>query len=370
MRAAAAWSVILMVVGLVVGQALDVVPTTVAPVFLVLTTFALAVEPYANTFGLDVRELARNKKTILQSISIGVLLKIAIIGGAMSLIFRDPIWFLIALGVSQIDPMSVGEFMEGSEASPQSKALMRAWAAFDDTTVVVMLLGLIAILRPSGLTKALSGHVGLVEIARTVSIALSFAAAVWLIYRIALTYSVMRLRRDPGRSRRRPRVANGFGTRISNLGIWVVAFAVLGSIFIGSTALALVGLFARPAGLNPRWLSWLTRSGSALACLGLGFLLDLRSGVFHGVLLGLLAFTAHALASQLVIRRLPRTDRLAVVFAQQNGTAAVAVALLLHNDFPTSISVLSWAVVTVNVASLISNHAAIRLNWSRRIPLS
>jgi integral membrane sensor domain MASE1 len=81
-----------------------------------------------------------------------------------------------------------------------------------------------------------------------------------------------------------------------------------------------------------------------------------------GLLLGIAAFTAHALVSSIITSGMSVADRGYLALGQQNGVTAIVLALVLEPDFPGSAGVVATAIVVVNLL-----HAVSTAGWGRRL---
>jgi hypothetical protein len=101
------------------------------------TTSMLALGLYVATAGIDNAVARHHKWLIGRVLTIGVGLKIVLIGAVM-LIFGD--WRLLTLApaMAQIDPLGVAALEERDRMSEQARTILGAWAAFDDPITVVV----------------------------------------------------------------------------------------------------------------------------------------------------------------------------------------------------------------------------------------
>lgn len=108
--------------------------------YMLVVASLLAVGLYASTYGIDLKEAKQHFKIILSAVTIGVVLKAAIIGGSLALIFHDPFFLILGITVAQIDPLSVAGLMKGTRMSPKAKTILASWASFDDPVTVILSL--------------------------------------------------------------------------------------------------------------------------------------------------------------------------------------------------------------------------------------
>nr|BFE49513.1 hypothetical protein GCM10017745_29400 [Saccharothrix mutabilis subsp. capreolus] len=93
---------------------------------------------YASTSGIVIDEFRRELRTVVLAVTLGVLAKVALIFGVMFLVYRQPEHLVFAVAVAQIDPLSVAAVRAKSKMSDSAKALLSAWASFDDPITVLL----------------------------------------------------------------------------------------------------------------------------------------------------------------------------------------------------------------------------------------
>ncbi|GII92019.1 hypothetical protein [Sinosporangium siamense] len=309
----------------------DVEDLAASGAYTVLATALLAVGLFGSTFGIS-REVARfDVRTIVLAVTAGVLLKAVLIAGVMYLVFRDPAHLVLAIAVTQIDPLSVAARIGGSRMSPRARTILLAWASFDDpiTVVLTVYLSAFALWLSTGGTADL----GLGPYLATLGWNLALAAAA------LVTWAVLTaLRRGPA-----------FQVAV------LLAVLSVGVAFNLMLAVALTGLFFRPA-IAPH-VERATKVALHAATFMLGMLLVslTGAGALAGVVLGAAAFGAQAVAGLLVAGRGLRGDRVSFALAQQNGITAVILALSLQPAFPQAVAVIAPAILTVNVLHIATN---------------
>lgn len=311
-----------------------------------VTAALLGVGLYGATSTIP-RQARRDGRTIVSVVTVGVLLKILLIGGSLSLIFKDPVFFALAAAVAQIDPLSVASLMNSSPMSRRAKSLLIAWSSFDDPVTVVVTLLLLATLpatvvgEPSN-TGPLMGGGGFAAAATGLLYSALLAAVAWWVALIA-------------QNRR-----NTVHDRLV-IGAVVVAYVVAVWRFL-MLGLATAGLFLRPR--SPSWGSRVDQTVqvallAAAAMLGV-LLAAARIDVPAGVSLGIAAFLAQIAVSLLLTRRFSPVDRAYLAISQQNGITSIVLALALEPFVPAVVGVIGVAVATINTLHMACNYAVRR----------
>jgi hypothetical protein len=323
-----------------------------SPAYGVFITALLGFGLYASTSGIVLAEFRRQLGTVVLAVTLGVLAKVALIFGVMVLVFRDPAYLVLAVAVAQIDPLSVAAMRAKSRMSDSAKALLAAWASFDDPITVLLTVYITAFTLQGGAV----GGTGAFAVNLVLNLALAGVAfMLWTLVR--------------GRVRRAE--AGGRPVRYAVRAVMVVAVLAIGFVAVRYSllpALALLGLFFRPN--LGRWVDGLAEAGmvAALAAVGLVLAADFSwalAGV--GAVLGAAAFGAQAVvAFALTVPKRWRGDRVRLALGQQNGLTAIMLALLLEPTFPGAIAVVAPAVVVVNLLHALANGGYDRL--SRAVP--
>lgn len=321
--------------------------------YLVIATTLLVVGLYSSTHGISIPELRVGVRTVVLAVTVGVLVKAALIAGAMYLVFQEPRYAVLGLAVAQIDPLAVAAMNRGSRMSDRAKALLAAWASFDDPITVVLTVYGAAWLLGRGTAGGgpfagggAAGSLG-VGIAQNLLLA-GLALAVWTALRQVRRRS--RVRAGPGgAARTRPP-----GRAVSVVELVLLAL-LLGVAVAYSLALgvALLGLFFRP--LLTRWLDGFTQAAFLTACFLLGLALADGVELWAGLLLGLCAFTAQVVVGLVIPARIGRRDRAYLAAGQQNGITAIILALLLEPAFPGTIGSIAPAILVVAVLHAVTN---------------
>ncbi|WP_147455231.1 hypothetical protein [Saccharothrix australiensis] len=295
---------------------------------------------YASTSGIELGEFRKQFRTVVVAVTLGVLAKVALIFGVMFLVYREPWHLILAVAVAQIDPLSVAAMRGKSRMSSSAKALLAAWASFDDPITVLLTVYITSFALRGGAVGGFGGFA--VDFALNVALA-GGAYALWRLVR----------RRVPVGDRAR---AGRWAVRaVLVLAVLAVGFvAVQFSLLL---ALAVIGLFFRPD--LGRWVDGLAEVGMFAATAAVGLVLAAEfswalAGV--GAVLGAAAFLSQGVVAwALTLPRRWRGDRARLCLGQQNGLTAIILALLLEPNFPGAIAVVAPAVVVVNLLHALAN---------------
>jgi hypothetical protein len=325
-----------------------------SPVYGFFITALLGFGLYASTSGIVIAEFRRQLRTVVIAVTLGVVAKVALIFAVVFFAFREPGHLVLAVAVAQIDPLSVAAMRVKSRMSDSAKALLAAWASFDDPITVLLTVYLTAFALGGGAV----GGVGSFAVNLVLNLALAGVAfMLWTLVR--------------GRVERAE--AGGRAARYAVRAVMVVAVLGLGFVAVQHSlllALALLGLFFRPN--LGRWVDGLAQAGLLLALAAVGLVLAAEfSWVLAGVgaVLGLAAFGAQAVvALALTVPKRWRGDRVRLALGQQNGLTAIILALLLEPTLPGAIAVVAPAVVVVNVLHAVANGAYDRVAARRPVP--
>ncbi|WP_141982289.1 hypothetical protein [Saccharothrix saharensis] len=325
-----------------------------SPVYAFFITALLGFGLYASTSGIVIAEFRRQLRTVVIAVTLGVVAKVALIFAVMFFAFREPGHLVLAVAVAQIDPLSVAAMRAKSRMSDSAKALLAAWASFDDPITVLLTVYLTSFALGGGAV----GGVGSFAVNLVLNLALAGVAfMLWTLLR--------------GRVERAE--AGGRAVRYAVRAVMVVAVLGIGFVAVQHSlllALALLGLFFRPD--LGRWVDGLAQAGLVLALAAVGLVLAAEfSWVLAGVgaVLGVAAFGAQAVvAFALTVPKRWRGDRVRLALGQQNGLTAIILALLLEPTFPGAIAVVAPAVVVVNVLHAAANGAHDRVAARRPVP--
>jgi hypothetical protein len=331
--------------------------------YLFAATALLAIGLYGSTYEISVTHVRHDLRTVLAAVTVGVLLKAALISAAMLAVFQHPQYLVFGIAVAQIDPLSVAALQGKSRMSRRAKDVLLAWASFDDPITVVLTVYISAItLTAMGGDASGPGSVGgnVASLLVSIPINVGFAVLGLLLWWLSTQAGTARPA-GTGRTGRTGLLARAVGTEdvrgvrralaVCLLPV-LAGFGVWQSLMLG---VALIGLFYRPR-IN-RLLGPLTQFAFLVAAFALGLLLVGGMRLVPGLVLGAAAFLAQMLVAALLTRGFPRTDRIHLALAQQNGITAIILALLLEPRFRGTVAVIAPAILVIGVLNIASNAA-------------
>ncbi|MEU0520616.1 hypothetical protein [Streptosporangium sp. NPDC006007] len=330
--------------GLFVAWAGDVKGVSASPVYLVAVTALLAVGLYGSASGIPA-EAIRDVRRVVVAVTVGVLLKALLIAAVMLAFFPNPASLVLGVAVAQIDPLSVAAMLGHSQMTGRAKALLLAWASFDDpiTALLTIYLSVFALRGMTADHAVVRLRPDLGPYLLNLGINILFVVAAWLLWRLLKAL---------GLSRRT------FGAVSVATLVLLVVFAVWQFLMLG---VALVGLFYRPP--LGRVLDRLINGAFYLAAFALGLLLVGEVRLVQGLTLGVAAFLSQVIVGGVLIapRRMGVTDRVYLALGQQNGITAILLALSLQPVLPEAIPIVAPAILVINVLHIVSNAV-----WDRR----
>ncbi|MGH3902807.1 MAG: cation:proton antiporter [Pseudonocardiaceae bacterium] len=327
--------------------------------YFLLVTVLLAVGLFSCMYDIAINEVRRNARVVLVAVTLGVLVKAALIAGVMYLVFRDPAYIVLGVAVAQIDPLSVAIMRNRSRLSERAKTILSAWSAFDDPVTAILAIYLSALAINLGVGQSAAGP-GAAEISGVTSVASGVSAlgegllgnALLVAAGVVVWALLWWVSKRTGRS-----ITDGAGPHSRGLqAAAILALAVGLAVAVNNfwmLGLAVVALFFRP-GIGPV-LQRVTPVAFLLAIFALGLVLAEGVNLVPGLVLGLAAFGAQVVVGLLVTRSLPSGDRVRLAFGQQSGITAVILALLLETVFPGTVAVVAPAILVVNTLHLASN---------------
>lgn len=347
---------------------------TATPYFVTISAL-LAIGLYSSTHGIDRSYLRADLRTVLLAVTAGVVAKALLISALMFAFFHKPAYIALGAVVAQIDPLSVAALQKSSRMSTRGKALLLAWASFDDPVTTLLTVYAVSIAVAAGALGGADANRltdgGLAAFGSGLAWNLLLAGAAFTVW-----WAITRLRARSERRARRgwrqlaralrdggPGAGRGRRPRTT---AFLAECALLVAAAVGAIwqfwmlAIALVGLFLRPEPARDpdafgRSLNRLTALAFALATIALGVILVPDVRWLPGLTLGLVAFGAQVVAGTLLGRSQRRTDRVALALAQQNGITAIVLALLLESTFPGTVAVVAPAILVINVLHVVSN---------------
>ena len=282
---------------------------------------------YGSTYGIDLAMARTHWKLIASAVSLGVVLKSALIGGVMVLVTGHMAYALLGVVVAQIDPLSTAAILGSKHMSTRVKTILGAWASFDDPVTVILVIYLTPFISKHAAAgdnaTRLLGQYGVVFAEN-----LAFAGAIFITWRLF----------------RRSSKAT-YGLLPTALVAAVVTNWALG--------IAAIGLFLRPS--IDKLVDFAVKIALWAATILLGILLVGGVQPLFGIILGISAFGAHILVSWLLTGHLPKRDRIHLAFAQQNGITAIILALLLEPKLPGTVAIVAPAILVTNTLHAFSN---------------
>ncbi|MFD9867208.1 hypothetical protein ACFXI8_22030 [Streptomyces niveus] len=348
--------------GLLAGLAVGLLTGPGNPAGLPLYTFTagvlLAIGLYGSTHELDAADVRENLRAVVVAVTLGVLLKAALISAVMVLVVRGPEAIVLGIAVAQIDPLSVAAMGARHRMSRRAKTLLSAWASFDDPmTVLLSFYFAVLALRAGGgsgtVSMAPDQGAGADFLLTTLANVVLFGIAL-LVWHLVRRLTVGR------RTERKPEPgAEGGGTgsaaarRADVLAsVLVVVLVLVAAAYMLVLAVALAGLFVRVGRFKPYVNRAVSGAFLVAACL-LGVLLAQGIDPLPGLALGAAAFGAQMVAALLagpwLVPGISRVDRYYLGLGQQNGITAILLALALEPQFPGTAGVVGPAIIVVNV---------------------
>ena len=332
-----------LVAGVLFGLVVDTSGLVDSDGYLFGAGLLLAVGLYGSTYGIDLKALRADLTGVVAAVTLGVVLKAALISGTMLLVFRRPEGLVLGIAVAQIDPLSVAALGRSGRMSERARSLLEAWASFDDPMTVLLTLYL------AGYAYTAAGHEGVPMV--TGGGAGGYATG--LVLNAALLAGVLLLwwagRRVADRVPDTVPSRRVKGTAVVLLVVTMLLLAASHQLML---AVALAGLMVRSKVLD-RMIGRAVGGAFLAAFLALGLLLAHGVAWWPGFVLGVSAFGAQAVVAlgvmPLFVRGLSRGDRIALGLGQQNGITAVLIALSLERDFPGTAATVGPAVITVNL---------------------
>lgn len=332
--------ILFMIIGTVVAVLTGVEGLQSAGWYTLAVATLLAIGLYASTYGIVLQEARQHLRIIITAVTVGVVCKAAIIGGALALLFRDPFFLILGITVAQIDPLSVAGLMKSGRMSAKARTILASWASFDDpVTVILSLYAPLLVAQLTGLELgSITGNadtgVNLLVYIRELGLNLLLAGgvlALWLIVRYYATKAYAW-------------AAAGAVAAVYLLLAVTFSLSVLYFMMLG---IALVGLFLRPRKLEgaiDHAITWALRIAAVL----LGVLLAGGINLWAGIALGVMAYAAQIIVGFVLTRGLPSRDRWHISFAQQNGVTAIILALLFEPIHPGTAAIVAPAVIVIN----------------------
>lgn len=312
--------------GYAAGNWTDINPIDEA-FFAWFASFALVIGLYGSVVGIDLAAIRTYRTLALVVITVAVPLQILATGATFYLIHPAAISFLVAVAITQIDPLSVDTLLrDKGKMTTEAKAVLRVWASFDDpVTVLFGFLILVPILSDVSIGTSIGTY------ALYLAINLAPALILWVLHQKTTV------------------LQNRTATLILLLMTLTVAFLAQAYLLAGLT-----GFILRP--IPEKYLSRAIYIlyhaivfivGMAIFTVGV----DLRLGI---LLAGVIYFVIQPLTSIIVFYGTPN-DLLHIAFSHQNGLTTLLMGIAFESlDFRV-LPILLPAIVAVNLMNLIVN---------------
>ena len=316
-------------VGWVAGYVTNINPIeeTFFPTF---AAFALTLGLYGSVAGIELEAIRNQRLVALIVVTVAVPLQILAAGGLMYLIYPAGISFLIAVALTQIDPLSVDTLLKDKEKmSDEAKGLLRVWASFDDP--ITVLFGFLILLPlVTEQTAASAGFDG--------------TALVWYVLLNTVPALLIWL-------------AKKYTAVFDNQPIaLIVLVSVLALAFLTQSYLlaAIVGLLLRPipndyltAVISVFYYLIVFIVGMAIFSYGV----DLRLGF----LIAVIEFWVIQPATTIFVFNGKTHDVLRIAFAQQNGLTTLLMGIAFQSLGIPVLHILLPGIVFVNIFNLVVN---------------
>lgn len=321
------YPLLIALLGLGLASLVDISDLPAQPWYESLTYTLLAIGLYGSVHGIHRAELSAHREIVLRAVTIGVLLKMLIIGGLFYLFTGKLAAFLLGLAVAQIDPLAVANLIQGYDhkLSERAQTILGAWSSFDDPMTVLLSIYALYLFLPHNATA------NLLELSLPFVLGLGqnllFAGLVFVLSRKVKNHPLAQL--------------------LLLLACFGVAIA-----FQWMLGIALIGLFLRP---EIRKLPKIISGAFYISLLLLGFLLINGISWFSGLILGLGAILAQIIVGFLLSHGLPRAERFYLAFAQQNGITAMILALLFEKHLPGTVAIVAPAILFINLGYYLTN---------------
>lgn len=328
----------LTVLGYVAGLLTNINPIEVeiagTNAFAPFAAFALTIGLYSSVVGIDLSAIVSRRTTAIIVVTVAVPMQILATGAVMYLIYPVGLSFLIAVAITQIDPLSVDTLLQDKESmSDEAKGLLRIWASFDDP--VTVLFGFLILLPLiTGTSPATTGFDAL-GIALYIGLNTVPALLVWLLQRYTKILD------------------NTAVALLLLIGLLTLAF------FTQSYLLAaILGLILRP--LPDNYLTSTTAILYYIIVFVVGMAIfshneDLGVGIRLGAILALVEFFIIQPLTALIVFNGTVNDVFRIAFAQQNGLTTLLMGIAFQTLGIDVLYILLPAIVIVNVLNLVVN---------------
>lgn len=292
-----------------------------------ISDVALAIGLYGSVYAIDIESLKKNLNVVLSAISIGVILKISIIGGILWLYMQTPIAFLLAAIIAQIDPLSISALEKNKNLSKDGETILRAWSSFDDPITIIVSLWLASFIY-------INTSVSFNEIISN--------AAITFYYNIIMAVVVYFLWRYL-------RPHNKVITCFSLLFLSFI-LTIYFELYLG---FAIIALFVRPPLFN--YEGKITFVTLLIVSIVLGMLLTNGVNIITGVIMGVSTIFSQLIVSYYLTEKMTFQDKIKLSFAHQSGITAIALSLYFIQYDSSLIKSIAVAIVTINIGYFFAN---------------
>lgn len=285
----------------------------------------LSIGLYASVSGINLNILSESRKIVLLSVTVGVALKTIIIGLIYYTVIGNPIGFLYAIIVAQIDPLSVASMIgeKSSNFSIKAGTIIRGWSAFDDPITIVFAIYIASYFSEDSLNS------GFLNIVINLGIGCSIFMLVYLFRETINKYKYVQI-------------------------ITLILVFINAIFFHGLLLSALVALVIRPIII----INWVCKIIPYILYLAVALIgMELIDGINWSLafLLSIAVIFSQIIVGRLLTKGLSLNDRLKICFAQQNGLTAIILALVLSVQFPDLIAIIAPSVFIINLMHILLN---------------
>ena len=293
-------------------------------IFDIFSSIALLIGLYGSVYGIERQKLLENKNIIGLAVTIGVILKILIIGLFLYIITGQILSFLLATIIAQIDPLSVSS-LENNKLSPRGNSILSAWASFDDPMTIIISLWI-----SSTIIGIQFDFINMfTTLGKDIFLNFLLATITFLLY-----------------------------TKIKNQNLYqlfllmiVFLFSLVFKLFLG---IAIVAIFLRPK--IDKEINFLIKIALAYVSIIMGILIVGGVNVYEGIILGILTVIAQFITSWILTKDLLFTDRIQLSIAQQSGITAITLAVYFSHFNNMIVGTISIAIITINSLYFILNY--------------
>ncbi len=290
-----------------------------------LINFILSIGLYASVSDINIESLRDDKKVVVKAVTIGVLLKVAIIFLITHFIFSVPSIeaLILAIIVAQIDPLSVSAILdrENNSLSKRADTIIRAWSSFDDPITAILAIFIAA---------TYLDHSG------------GYSSNIITILALLLTCCIIGILYYKKK----------FSSR-AQLTLFAV-FLILATVYQQFFVIALSALFIRTEiirNIIKKIVPFLYNFSIIL----MGMKLVEGINISYAMVLAGAAICSQIIVGYMMTSTLPVTDRWFISFSQQNGLTAIVLSLLLLKFDPQLTSIVAPAILIINIMHMIFN---------------